>query len=127
MSIILCGPDASLACRSRQHRSVLSQTIVEADSCLNAFKTDGARRRSPDCGDYLPCPFFSSCERTEAASFLASAVVGFLLPLRTLLASVDVLDEDCFFAILLTLRIDKRLDRPPALLQTFSKAVMEKN
>lgn len=76
--------------------------------------------------DYLPWPFFSSCESTDAASFFASAIVGFRLPLRTLLASVDVFGEDCFVAIRLTLPIDERLDRSPSVLQSFASPLMAK-
>lgn len=45
------------------------------------------------------CPFFSSWLSTEAASFFASAVVGFFCPLRTLDARVEVGEELCFLAI----------------------------
>jgi hypothetical protein len=48
---------------------------------------------------YLRWPFFSSCDKTEAASFLESEVVGFLLPLSTFDASVEILLDDCFFTI----------------------------
>ena len=59
---------------------------------------------------YFRGPFFSSWLRTEAASFLDSLSVGFLLPLRTLLASEDVLLPDCFVVISHILFCDGRQD-----------------
>jgi hypothetical protein len=53
---------------------------------------------------YFRWPFFSSCDRTDAASFLLSAGVGFLSPLRTFEAKVDSLLEDCFFGMIGMLR-----------------------
>lgn len=48
------------------------------------------------------CPFFSSWDKTEPASFFASLGVGFFAPESTLLASVEVLEVDCFFANFVT-------------------------
>ena len=44
-------------------------------------------------------PFFSSCDKTEAANFFTSDAVGCLLPESTFEASVDTFDELCFFGI----------------------------
>jgi hypothetical protein len=48
---------------------------------------------------HLRWPFFSSWDKTEAASIFASVLVGFLSPLRIFEAKVDTLLEDCFFGI----------------------------
>jgi len=50
-------------------------------------------------GSYLPCPFFSSCERTDAANFFESVIVGFFSPLSTFEAKVDSWLDDCFLGM----------------------------
>jgi len=45
-------------------------------------------------------PLFSSCERTEAASFFASVGVAFLAPESTFEANEEIGVDDCFLATL---------------------------
>ena len=68
----------------------------------------GCRQFGDNPSDYLRCPFFSSWERTEAAKRFASAAVGFLVPLRTLEASVEIRDDVCFFGITFTSQLRRQ-------------------
>lgn len=61
------------------------------------LRTPGNGRCAWKGSRYFPCPDFSSWLNTDAASFLISAFVATLSPLRILAASDETGDEDCFF------------------------------